>query len=36
MSGVLAELVGETAASAGRFPAGAPRVDRREASSTVR
>jgi len=36
MSGVLAELVGETAASAGRFPAVAPRVDRREASSTVR
>jgi len=36
MSGVLAELAGETAASAGRFPAGAPRVDRREASSTVR
>jgi gamma-glutamyl:cysteine ligase YbdK (ATP-grasp superfamily) len=36
MSGVLRGLVDETAASAERFPPGAARVDRHEASSNVR
>jgi hypothetical protein len=36
MAGVLRELVGETAASAERFRPAAPRVDGRQATSTVR
>jgi carboxylate-amine ligase len=36
MAGVLRDLVRETAASAARFRPAAPRVDHREASSTVR
>jgi carboxylate-amine ligase len=36
MSRVLSDLVAETAASGGRFPAAASRVDRSEASSTPR